>query len=152
MSNVNFEQSFDKLKDLIRAMIEAGVNFNSKHWVAKDEESAKKVRNALRACAVNHVLQRKQSKSVEQKPICHSKLCCDPTHLTVVFKNAHKALGMSKSDLEDLMEELDFDEIDEIGEERYLENFNAGLPDYLKISLTTLKSAVNIHRNQKGGI
>ena len=91
-----------------------------------------------------------QSKSLQKKPCCEDPLCCDPEHYTVVFRNSYKSLGMSKEDFKDLMEEIDYDELEEVGAKAYLEEFNKFLPEELKISLTTLLAAVNIHKKQVG--
>lgn len=76
---------------------------------------------------------------------CKYAKCINPEHYTVSFETKQDMTPEEKEELNILMDDIDFDRLGEIGTERYLEEYNDGLPEELKISLKLLKLCVKIH-------
>lgn len=146
MQKASLELKLDAVREYISACQNAGVDFNSDHWIAKDQKTARIARRALLKCC-NAPYGETKIKKLQQKPCCEDKLCCDPNHFTVLFKQVYKYLKMTQEEFNELMEEIDFERVEFLGARKYLEEFNEELPDSLKISLTTLITAIKIHEN-----
>lgn len=83
--------------------------------------------------------------NVIAKRTCHYRNCINPSHFSISFKQKQDMSQEERDDLKILIEDIDFDKVKEIGMEKYLEEYNEGLPEELKISLQTLKICVKIH-------
>lgn len=69
---------------------------------------------------------------------CSNDRCVNPDCYYFVKKYVAKGTGkgydMSSQDLEELAEEVDLDEYYKLGSEKYLEEFNSKMPEFLRIN------------------
>ena len=83
------------------------------------------------------------------KCTCRYKNCINPEHFLITFEENQDIDQERKEELNILMDDIDFDRLEEVGTDRYLEEYNEGMPEELKIDLPTLMTCIKLHRKEK---
>lgn len=65
---------------------------------------------------------------------CKFTNCVSPQCYDLRLKNSDKNSLLTKEDIIQIAEEMDLDEIEELGSTEYLKRYNENLPDILKVS------------------
>lgn len=65
---------------------------------------------------------------------CHAFNCVSPQCHKLILKNSCKNSLLTKDDIMQIAEEMDLEEIEELGPIEYLKRYNESLPDVLKVS------------------
>lgn len=77
---------------------------------------------------------------------CHEERCVNPACFALAKKTKARGKGfgdsMSQQDVEELAEELDMEEWRRIGTKAYLEQYNMGLPPFLRVSERNFEKAI----------
>ena len=125
----------------VKAIVKSNARIDGDHILA--ESGTKDFRTALGAVLST------EDVNATAKCTCRYKNCINPEHFLITFEQKQDIDPERKEELDILMDDIDFDRADEIGAERYLDEYNYGMPEELKISLSTLQICIKLHRKEK---
>ena len=115
------------------------------HWLVP-EECEIKPREILLSFIRALGIAPSQSFVVRRKRACPHSNCVCPDCYTVTFKTRSKldpkSVTLSREEIIELAEEIDYARCIRVGEKTYLSEFNEGVPDFLKITAKQLRDAV----------
>lgn len=116
------------------------------HWVYDEGCSRTRLKVVKSIFAyLGQSLQDSKYISIRKKKTCKVEKCVCPDCYTFIKKgNVTKGNGcrLGEQDLEELCEEINVDRCEEIGLDKYLDEFNEQQPSFLKIGMEELKAAI----------
>lgn len=122
----------------------------SAHWIVPEECSVKPrdiLLSFVRALGIApsgaFVIRRRRS--------CSNERCVCPDCYNLTFKTRLKLdpknTTLSREEIAELAEDIDYERCIRVGEKTYLSEFNDGVPEFLKITARQLHDAVVYHKN-----
>lgn len=124
------------------------------HWLCKTPNARKRTRVVREIFSyLGHEIQDLRYYSVRKKKTCTIPNCVCPDCYRIIKKSNLKKSNdckLSGDDLEELCDELNVDRCNEIGLDKYLQEFNETQPEFLRIGLEELKAALYYLQKMKG--
>lgn len=129
----------DELKDIIS---ENGLKFEGRHLLLPIEKPSSKQRLKIVKKIFESLDETRIENSrffLQKRTTCRFDNCVAPCCYDFKLKHNLGDTLLSKEDIKEIAEEIDIERIKEIGLEKYLEEYNRGQVELLKISMDELK-------------
>lgn len=89
--------------------------------------------------------------AIRHKKSCPLENCANPQCYELIKRPLifNSSSGKVNADIVELAEEIDYDRCMDVGPEVYLEEYNSGVPSFLKIDLGSLKTALTYIKHKR---
>ena len=125
----------------VKAIVKSKAQIDGDHILV--ESGIKEFRKAFSA-----VLSNEYTKAIV-KCTCRYKNCINPGHYLITFERKQDVAPERLEELNILMDDIDFERLEEVGTANYLNEYNDCMPDELKIDLPMLETCIKLHRKEK---